>query len=92
MANYKLHNDCKVLSKYVYKDNKPETINDWKYSKTWYDSNGFNSEVYKKGNDIIIVFRGTDIEKGVKEGAKDMLSNAQMGARYLPNQMKNASQ
>ena len=59
MANYKLHNDCKVLSKYVYKDNKPETINDWKYSKTWYDSNGFNSEVYKKGNDIIIVFRGT---------------------------------
>ena len=90
MANYILHNDCKVLSKYVYKDNKPETINDWKYSKTWYDSNGFHSEVYKKGNDIIIVFRGTDVEKGVKEGAKDMLSNAQMGARYLPNQMKNA--
>jgi len=53
-------------------------------------SNGFHSEVYKKGNDIIIVFRGTDIEKGVKERAKDMLSIAQMGARYLPNQMKNA--
>ena len=90
MTNYKLHNDCKVLSEYVYKDNKPEKINDWKYSKTWYDSNGFHSEVYKKGNNIIIVFRGTDVERGVKEGAKDMLSNAQMGARYLPNQMKNA--
>ena len=49
MTNYKLHNDCKVLSGYVYKDNKPEKMNDWKYSKTWYDSNGFHSEVYKKG-------------------------------------------
>ena len=90
MTNYKLHNDCKVLSGYVYKDNKPEKMNDWKYSKTWYDSNGFHSEVYKKENNIMIVFRGTDIERGVKEGAKDMFSNAQMGARYLPNQMKNA--
>lgn len=31
--------------------------------------NGYHSEVYEKGNDIIIVFRGTDIEKGIKEGA-----------------------
>ena len=31
MTNYKLHNDCKVLSGYVYKDNKPEKLVGWAY-------------------------------------------------------------
>ena len=92
MNRYQLHEDCKILSGYVYKENKPQIINNWKYSKSWYDWNGFYSEVYKNENNIIIVFKGTDVKKGIKEGAKDMLSNAQMGAKYLPNQIKNARQ
>ena len=92
MNRYQLHEDCKILSGYVYKENKPQIINNWKYSKSWYDSNGFYSEVYKNENNIIIVFKWTDVKKGIKEGAKDMLSNAQMGAKYLPNQIKNARQ
>ena len=92
MNRYQLHEDCKILSGYVYKENKPQIINNWKYSKSWYDSNGFYSEVYKNENNIIIVFKGTDVKKGIKEGVKDMLSNAQMGAKYLPNQIKNARQ
>jgi len=90
VTNYKLHEDCKILSGYVYKENKPKMINNWKYSKSCQDSNGFYSEVYKNENNILIVFKGTDIERSVKEGAKDIFSNAQMGAMYLPNQMKNA--
>ena len=92
MNRYQLHEDCKILSGYVYKENKPQIINNWKYSKSWYDSNGFYSEVYKNENNIIIVFKGTDVKKGIKEGVKDMLSNTQMGAKYLPNQIKNARQ
>ncbi len=88
MNRYQLHEDCKILSGYVYKENKPQIINNW----TWYDSNGFYSEVYKNENNIIIVFKGTDVKKGIKEGVKDMLSNTQMGAKYLPNQIKNARQ
>ena len=92
MNRYQLHEDCKILSGYVYKENKPQIINNWKYFKSWYDSNGFYSEVYKNENNIIIVFKGTDVKKGIKEGVKDMLSNTQMGAKYLPNQIKNARQ
>ena len=92
MDKYQLHEDCKILSGYVYKENKPKRKDGWEYSKSWHDSNGFYSEVYKKDKNIIIVFRGTDIKKGIKEGTKDMLSNAQMGAKYLPNQIKNARQ
>ena len=92
MNKHQLHEDCKILSGYVYKENKPKIINNWKYSKSWYDSNGYYSEVYKNKNNIIIVFKGTDINKGIKEGAKDMLSNTQMGAKYLPSQIKNARQ
>ena len=92
MDKYQLHEDCKILSRYVYKENKPKRMDSWEYSKSWHDSNGFYSEVYKKDKNIIIVFRGTDIKKGIKEGTKDMLSNAQMGAKYLPNQIKNARQ
>ena len=54
MNRYQLHEDCKILSGYVYKENKPQIINNWKYSKSWYDSNGFYSEVYKNENNIII--------------------------------------
>lgn len=57
MNRYQLHEDCKILSGYVYKENKPQIINNWKYSKSWYDSNGFYSEVYKNENNIIIVFK-----------------------------------
>ena len=92
MDKYQLHEECKILSGYVYKESKPKRIDGWEFSKSWHNSNGFYSEVYKKGKNIIIVFKGTDIEKGIKEGTKDMFSNAQMGAKYLPNQMKNARQ
>ena len=63
MTNYKLHNDCKVLSEYVYKDNKFKTINGWEYHRSSQGTNGFYSEIYKKENDIMIVFKGTDFNK-----------------------------
>ena len=71
MTNYKLHNDCKVLSGYVYKDNKPKVMNGWEYHQSSQGTNGFYSEIYKKDNDIMIVFKGTDTERGKKELAKE---------------------
>ncbi len=48
MTNYKLHNDCKVLSGYVYKDNKPKVMDGWEYYRSAQGVNGFYSEIYNR--------------------------------------------
>ena len=88
MTNYKLHNDCKVLSEYVYKDNKSKTINGWEYRRSSQGTNGFYSEIYKKENDIMIVFKGTDFNKHL---IKDLDDDICMSLLHrLPGQLKNA--
>lgn len=85
MTNYKLHNDCKILSKRVYPENRNQDSNGWTYKETYSNHrDGFYSEVYKKDNKVILVIRGTEIHSGGKEGTKDALSDFQMGLCYLP--------
>lgn len=90
MTNYKLHNDCKILSEYVYKDNKSNIINDWKYQSSAQSTNGFYSEIYKKENNIMIVFRGTDFNKSKAELLKDADDIKMSILKLLPGQLKNA--
>ena len=88
MTNYKLHNDCKILSGYVYKDNKPKVMDGWEYHRSSQGTNGFYSEIYKKGNDIMIVFKGTDFNRHV---IKDLDDDIYMDLLHrLPGQLKNA--
>ena len=91
MTNYKLHNDCKILSERVYPENRNQDSNGWTYKETYSNHrDGFYSEVYKKDNKVILVIRGTEIHSGGKEGTKDALSDFQMGLGYLPYQMNDA--
>lgn len=90
MKNLELHNDCKLLSAYVYKKNKCKEINNWKCLNSCYSKNGFYCEIYKKENDLIIVFKGTDKDYGKLETVKDLYSDICMGCHLLPNQLKNA--
>ena len=91
MTDFKLHNDCKILSEYVYKDSKPKVMNGWEYNRSLQGTNGFYSEIYKKNDDIIIVFRGTDLAKGKRELSKDANNDIKMSTlRLLPEQLKNA--
>lgn len=91
MTNYKLHEDCKILSGYVYKEEKPKNINGWHYLEALHARNGFYTEIYQKDNDIMIVFRGTDTERGVKELAIDADDDLKMSTMYIsPGQLKNA--
>ena len=88
MTNYNLHNDCKALSEYVYKANKPKIINGWKYNYSSQSSNGFYSEIYTKENSIIIIFKGTDFNRYF---AKDLDDDIFMDLlNRLPGQLKNA--
>ena len=60
MTNYKLHNDCKNLSRRVYADNKHLDTGGWKYQRSLENkNNGFYSEIYTKDDKAILVIRGT---------------------------------
>ena len=93
MTNYKLHEDCKILSKRVYPENREQGSNGWTYKETYSNHrNGFYSEIYTKGDKAILVIRGTERNSGVKEGLKDGGNDIQMGLDYLPFQMKDAEE
>ncbi len=91
MTNYKLHEDCKILSKRIYPDNRQQDSNGWTYRETHSNyRNGFYSEIYTKGDKAILVMRGTETHSGKKEAIKDGSSDLQMGMQLLPSQMKDA--
>ena len=93
MTNYKLHEDCKILSKRVYPENRKQSSNGWTYKETYSNQkSGFYSEVYTKGDKAILVMRGTERQSGKKELLKDGGNDIQMGLEYLPFQMKDAEE
>ena len=85
MVDYKLHNDCKAISAAEYKNSTMKAPADWKRIKT--KSNiltGFRAGVYKKDNNIIIVYRGTD-------SPTDIVNNdIKMIQKCIPSQIKDA--
>ena len=89
MLDYNLHNDCKVLSKRVYPENRQEDSNGWTYRETYSNpKSGYYSEVYTKDNTVVMVIRGTEVHSSGKEATKDVLNDSQIGLGYLPSQMK----
>jgi len=91
MTNYKLHEDCKILSKRVYPENRKQSSNGWTYKETYSNpKSGFYSEIYSKDNKNIMVIRGTELKSGFNQGKKDVISDTEMGLQFLPSQMKDA--
>ncbi|MCM1265650.1 MAG: hypothetical protein NC200_05565 [Candidatus Gastranaerophilales bacterium] len=86
-----LHEDCKILSQAVYQKDKPKNINGWEYVDKYYNNQtGFYSELYKKGDKVILVIRGTELDAGKTEATKDLWNDMEMGLAFLPNQIKDA--
>lgn len=91
MVNYNIHEDCKILSRRIYPENRQQNSQGWKYKETYSNyRNGFYSEVYTKGEKAILVIRGTEMHSHFKETTKDILNDFQMGLKDLPSQMKDA--
>ncbi len=85
MVDYKLHNDCKLISGAECKNSTIKAPEDWTRTKT--KSNiltGFRAGVYKKENDIIIVYRGTDTPIDVINNDINMVQ------KCIPSQIKDA--
>ena len=79
MTNYNLHNDCKKLSQRIYPENRHIDTNGWSYKGTFSNHrSGFYAEVYTKGDNAILVFRGTQLTIKEKEGIKDGRSDINM--------------
>ena len=54
MVNYNIHEDCKILSRRIYPENRQQNSQGWKYMETYSNyRNGFYSEVYTNGEKAI---------------------------------------
>lgn len=85
MINYELHTDCKLISGAEYKNSNMKVPASWKRltgRRNIYT--GFNASVYKRRDEIIIVFRGTDSPTDIINNDLNMLQ------KVIPQQMKDA--
>lgn len=93
MKNTKTHEDLKELSIYVYNDGQGTMPEGWDIVKV--DTNkktGYYAEVYKKGKEVAIIYRGTDVDiyKGIKETTRDFGNDLRMGGMLEPKQTADA--
>ena len=93
MKNTKTHEDLKELSIYVYNDGQGIMPEGWDIVKV--DTNkktGYYAEVYKKGKEVAIIYRGTDVDiyKGIKETTRDFGNDLRMGGMLEPKQTADA--
>ena len=85
MEKYKLHEAIKMLSENVYAPDNFELPDGWKLIKYVPNSKtGFQGAIYKNGNDIVVIYAGTN-------QAKDFIgADFQMGILSIPNQQQEA--
>lgn len=87
----KLLETTKILSGYVYHNQKTKLPPGIRLLYKEEDlGNGFYAEAYLFEGKIIIVYRGTDINRGVNEGRKDWSNNIKLIRAMKPSQLKNA--
>lgn len=83
LNNKEICNTTANMSQNVYQ-NTSSTIDGWEpYVEQENEKTGFKATAYKKDNDIIIAYRGTN-------DSKDLTSDAQMAAGKLPEQYEDA--
>lgn len=92
MRDPKLDEDLKQMSIYVYQNGNGKIPDGWELIRA--DSNdktGYYAEVYKNGGEIAVVYRGTDADKSLFEGAKDFfIGDLPLGAGFRSGQIQDA--
>ena len=99
MKNNKLNNDIIQLSGYIYKNDSNKKPNNWKIIAIKENKKtGFYAEVFKNGNEIAIIYKGTDVPSKnsisfniLSDSFQDnFLNNLPMGASKFPIQVNDA--
>ncbi len=93
MTNQKTNEELKEMSIYVYREGNGSVPKGWDFVRV--DSNkktGYYAETYKKGKEIAIAYRGSDInwEKGIFEAGKDISNDTRMLGMLKPEQLADA--
>lgn len=75
MNNIKEHKELQELSKYVYKEKDSKLPTGWLSIKPYENKDtGFYAEAFYKNDKVVIAIRGTDMERGNFEKAKDIIA------------------
>ena len=84
--------DLKELSIYVYQNGKQSMPEGWQKIYTCENpKSGFYGEAYKKGDEIAVVYRGTDFESGIEPFKKDLIGgDIPMARTKIPEQYNDA--
>ncbi len=91
MRDTNLDNELKILSQYVYHDDKIKLPKGYtKILTTENSKNGFYAQAFYNGKDIVIAYRGTDIQKGITNFKNDARNDVSMVRHELPNQTADA--
>ena len=84
MSNRQFHEELKLLSDHCY-DKGAKLPEGWQVIQSKTSKTGFQATIYKKGDDVAVVYRGTD-------ELKDWGANAKMGSGISPKQAKEAEE
>ena len=88
MKNKKVTDKEKQIMSYnAYHLDNPAPLDGWQITKSVQADNGFEGQIYKKGNDIVVVYKGTD-----KKSMKDVYNDTQLVLSETPIQQENAHQ
>lgn len=99
MKNNKLNNDLIQLSGYIYKNSHNVKPDNWELIQTKENKlSGFYAEAYQNGNNIAIIYKGTDFPNKKNKSINtlnnslrdNILNNLFMGIGELPKQIKDA--
>ena len=96
MKNNKLNNDIIQLSGYIYKNDSNKKPNNWKIIAAKENKKtGFYAEVFKNGNEIAIIYKGTNPlcfkNDEFKDFSLDLIKNdLNMAIKNFPIQVNDA--
>lgn len=91
MPNIEFNKELQKFSQHVYGNGKSQSPQGWiQISQKANQKTGFYAETYVKGKELVIVFRGTDTQRGIKEFAYDVSNDMDLYLGDLPYQAVDA--
>ena len=75
----------KIMAHNSYHMDKPIPVKGWEMVSNKQTESGFEGQIYKKGNDVVVVYKGTDFKN-----LKDIKNDKQIYLKQVPQQQQDA--
>ncbi len=91
MLNDDFNKQLQKLSNYVYTEDRTKKPDGWiEISQKQNRETGFYAKTFVKGKNMVIVFRGTDVNRGYEEARNDVLNDMDLYLGKIPSQTVDA--